>query len=211
MELPGRAPQAEWLPASSVPPPSLADAAAQRPEGAARTYVMDEHLLPLTDLADRLGVRIDAEDPRRGPGLTRDLAASRLRELGPNRLTPPRSRPEWLKFLLKFTDVFMVMLLAAGALSFASYAANPDDDVNFFLGLVLVVIVRDQANALPRRALGAERLSRSIARFPVGADALPRASNGPPCRSMPVGRAVQSTSCDPERTPTHAPQPAVRR
>ncbi len=50
-------------------------------------------------------------------GLSDDEAAARRGRFGPNRLTPPKERPAWLRFLKQFDDILIYVLLAAGALA----------------------------------------------------------------------------------------------
>lgn len=61
---------------------------------------------------------------------------------GWNRLTPPKSTPAWLKFLLQFTNFFSLLLLGGGTLCFIGYGIDRDKDkVNLSLGIVLYVVV----------------------------------------------------------------------
>lgn len=48
-------------------------------------------------------------------------AASRLAENGPNKLSPPKDKPEWLKYLLQFTNPLLALLIVAGVLTFVAY------------------------------------------------------------------------------------------
>jgi magnesium-transporting ATPase (P-type) len=50
-------------------------------------------------------------------GLTDDEAAARRARFGPNRLTPPKSRPGWLRFLKQFDDILIYVLLASCAMA----------------------------------------------------------------------------------------------
>lgn len=49
-------------------------------------------------------------------------AASRLAENGPNKLSPPKDKPEWLKYLLQYTNPLLGLLIVAAALTFVAYA-----------------------------------------------------------------------------------------
>lgn len=60
---------------------------------------------------------------------------------GYNRLTPPVSKPEWLKYLEQFTNFFALLLIAGGVLCFISFAINQDDRTNVYLGSVLILVV----------------------------------------------------------------------
>jgi magnesium-transporting ATPase (P-type) len=48
-------------------------------------------------------------------------AASRLEINGPNRLSPPKDKPEWLKYLLQYTNPLLAVLIVAGVLTFVAY------------------------------------------------------------------------------------------
>ncbi len=50
-------------------------------------------------------------------GLTREQAEERLRRYGRNELAAEQPVPEWRKFLAQFTDVLVVLLIAAGLIS----------------------------------------------------------------------------------------------
>ena len=73
-------------------------------------------------------------------------AKKRLAEYGPNALTPPKTTPEWVKFLKNLFTGFAVLLWAGGILCFAAYGAqyadssSPPGD-NLYLGIVLVSVV----------------------------------------------------------------------
>lgn len=49
-------------------------------------------------------------------------ATKRLEENGPNKLTPPKDKPEWLKYLLQYTNPLLFLLIIAGILTFVAYA-----------------------------------------------------------------------------------------
>lgn len=66
-------------------------------------------------------------------GLSRDEAASRRREHGPNELATDVSKPKWLIFLSQFRDVLVIVLLVAATISFAIGS--------FRDGTVMIVIV----------------------------------------------------------------------
>ncbi|HYG84708.1 MAG TPA: cation-transporting P-type ATPase [Azospirillum sp.] len=50
-------------------------------------------------------------------GLTDGEAAKRRARFGPNRLTPPKRSPTWLRFLKQFDNVLIYVLLGAGAVA----------------------------------------------------------------------------------------------
>ncbi|WP_431856811.1 HAD-IC family P-type ATPase [Azospirillum sp.] len=67
------------------------------------------HAVPAADAATAL-----ASPPE---GLSPAEAAARLARVGPNRLTPPKPRPAWLRFLRQFDNILIHVLLASGALA----------------------------------------------------------------------------------------------
>lgn len=104
----------------------------------AREYTADEQHLTLHDLAARYATRVDEASPSKSLGLTSAEAAALLAQHGPNRLTPPKGVPEWYKFVICFTDPFMVALLVAGGFCFVAYGVgNLNDRTNAILGGVL--------------------------------------------------------------------------
>ncbi len=74
-------------------------------------------------------------------------AARRLEENGPNALTPPKTTPEWLKFMRTMFSGFASLLWVAGILCLIAYAmevssadqgAPPD---NLYIAGALIVVV----------------------------------------------------------------------
>ncbi len=73
-------------------------------------------------------------------GLTAELARSRLREYGPNRVTP-RPRQHWLLRLLReFTQLFSVILWVAAGLAFLAQAVDPAQDMAH-VGVAVIVVI----------------------------------------------------------------------
>ena len=93
-----------------------------------------EHLLSLEDLQSELSTRIDVADPSLSQGISSDLAHRLLQQFGPNSLTPPARVPLWLLFMIQFTNLFMVLLMAAGFLCLVLFAIKPSDPTNLYLG-----------------------------------------------------------------------------
>ena len=104
-------------------------------------YDVTEHKLSLSALKTALNTNIDTENPAMSHGLSSRAAREILAKDGPNRLSPPRRKPEWLKFLLHLTNMFMLMLLGAALLSLVAFLIDRDDRLNLYLCLVLVFIV----------------------------------------------------------------------
>eukprot|EP00762_Andalucia_godoyi_P007566 ANDGO_00787.mRNA.1 Sodium/potassium-transporting ATPase subunit alpha len=106
-----------------------------------REIVMDDHKIGLADLAARLTTSVDVENPSQSQGLSEEEADRRLKANGPNALTPPKTIPEWLKFLGQFTGFFSLLLEAGGILCFVAYALQPEFPDNLWLGIALWVVV----------------------------------------------------------------------
>ncbi|GFQ66821.1 hypothetical protein TNCT_13941 [Trichonephila clavata] len=100
---------------------------------------MDEHIIPLRDLYQRLGSNPDR-------GLTTNKAKEVFARDGPNALTPPKKTPEWVKFCKNLFGGFALLLWIGAVLCFIAYSIQastfeeaPDD--NLYLGIVLSVVV----------------------------------------------------------------------
>lgn len=76
---------------------------------------MDEHMIPLEKLIDRLHSSITQ-------GLTTAAASKRLQEDGPNALTPPPTTSEWVKFLKQLFGGFQILLWGGAILCFFAYS-----------------------------------------------------------------------------------------
>eukprot|EP00049_Salpingoeca_infusionum_P016487 m.337439 g.337439 ORF g.337439 m.337439 type:complete len:1105 (+) comp16082_c0_seq7:416-3730(+) len=108
-----------------------------------KELVLDEHLIPMEQLMDRLGLQdLDM-------GLSTALAEQRLEEEGPNSLKPPKTTPEWVKFVQQLFGGFATLLWIGGILCFLAFAiqsgtAEEGEQVaqdNLYLGIVLVLVV----------------------------------------------------------------------
>jgi len=100
-----------------------------------------EHKMSPKDVAELHKVDVNVEKPADGPGLTTVEAAERLARFGPNALTPPKSVPAIVKFFEGFTNVFMILLMVAGALSIIAWALDRTVTINLVLGCILFGIV----------------------------------------------------------------------
>ena len=89
------------------------------------------------DLAILLGERLKTNQER---GLTKAEHDSRLQKYGPNQLTPPKTIPEWVKFLKNMTEFFSLLILAGGVLCIIGYILKKEVE-NLYLGIVLFAIV----------------------------------------------------------------------
>ena len=109
-------------------------------EGRVQPYV--EHKMTVMEVAEMYKTDIDWNNPSRSMGLKSTQAEFLLKENGPNEMTPPPRTPLWLLFLLQFTNLFMILLLVAAAMSIAIYLAYPDDGKsNLYVGIILIVVV----------------------------------------------------------------------
>ena len=97
--------------------------------------------MSLEALAEKYATNINFEDVLKSQGLTAERAAYLLQENGPNSLTPPPRVPLWLLFLLQFTNLFMILMLAAGTLSILTFAIDQANRTNLYLGLLLYIVV----------------------------------------------------------------------
>ena len=69
-------------------------------------------------------------------------AKQRLETDGENKLSPPPDKPEWLKYLLQFTNPLLMILIVAAVLSFVAYGIQtPKDISNVILGAVLLFMI----------------------------------------------------------------------
>ncbi|KAF8370771.1 hypothetical protein PRIPAC_77200, partial [Pristionchus pacificus] len=100
---------------------------------------MDEHQIPMHQLAARLSTNVDT-------GLTRAKAAEFLARDGPNALSPPKTTPEWIKFCKNLFGGFALLLWVGAVLCYIAYSVDyftveyPSKD-NLYLGIVLMTVV----------------------------------------------------------------------
>jgi sodium/potassium-transporting ATPase subunit alpha len=100
-----------------------------------------DHLFSLHELAVlHPASRIVADQPNKSGGLTDEEAEARLRQYGPNALTPPPSEPLIVMFLKQFRDPFLILLAIASILSFIAYGINKSE-TDMFTGIALMVVV----------------------------------------------------------------------
>jgi sodium/potassium-transporting ATPase subunit alpha len=95
---------------------------------------MDEHVIPLEQLLERLHTSLDG-------GLSTTLADEVLERDGPNALTPPKVTPWWVKFGLQLFGGFAGLLWVGAILSFMGYILDSSSQENLYLGVVLVLVV----------------------------------------------------------------------
>merc|ERR1712123_211077 len=100
---------------------------------------IDFHKVPIGELCQRLGTNLET-------GLTAAQAKANTERDGPNRLTPPPTTPEWIKFCQNLFGGFAMLLWLGAVLCFLAYGIQastyeePPDD-NLYLGIVLTAVV----------------------------------------------------------------------
>lgn len=79
-----------------------------------RELVMHEHMEDVAILLDRL--KTNAET-----GMKQPAYEEAYKRFGPNKMTPPPTTPEWVKFLKEITTGFSLLLWVGGILCFISF------------------------------------------------------------------------------------------
>ncbi len=85
--------------------------------------------------------KISLERPMASLGLTSARAAELLEANGPNSLTPGKQQSKWVLLGKQMLNPFMILLAAAGVLSFVAYGIDPKQTLNAVLGGVLFGVV----------------------------------------------------------------------
>ena len=129
-----------------APPSPAVQPASTDASDAAANAPYEEHAWGWSELQERLCITLDVARPEHSPGLTPAEARARLALHGPNELSPPPTKPEWLRFVEKFLDPFMLLLELAALLSFIMFAIKSSTDGaaargNLYVGAVLVFII----------------------------------------------------------------------
>src|SRR5690348_10941229 len=120
------------------------------------------HQLPPAEAVATLG-----SDPERG--LTQAEADARLDTHGRNELEAEKPKPQWLKFLLQFKDMLVILLLVATGISFGLWlyereSALPYEALAIFSIVLLNAVMGYLQEARAEKAIGAlKRLSASHA------------------------------------------------
>lgn len=117
-----------------APPPDV-------PKKLKSDYDVDDHLLSLEELANKYKTHIDFKEPKHSKGLDVDFAKQRLLIDGPNALQPPKQTHWLIKYLMHYTNFFMILLEAAGVLCFVAYSLDSANKINMYLGIILFAIV----------------------------------------------------------------------
>jgi len=121
--------------------PKAAAALADQKGKESRNYEATEHKMSLEELKAKFETAIDLQNPKESKGLSEQEAKNRFLRDGPNAMTPPKQTPEIVKFLMQFTNMFMILLMVASALSFLAYGLDKTEPVNLYCGSALVIIV----------------------------------------------------------------------
>jgi len=109
------------------------DASSSRLQDLKSNVQMTEHLEEWDELLSKLGTDVDR-------GLTKDKAKELNAKYGDNKLTPPKTKPKWVKFLEEMTGFFSLLLWGGSLLCFIAYSLQKAED-NLYLGVVLAVVV----------------------------------------------------------------------
>ncbi|KAL5271530.1 hypothetical protein ACHWQZ_G001971 [Mnemiopsis leidyi] len=100
---------------------------------------MDWHRISMEEMCSRLETNIET-------GLTQAKYEEVFAREGPNRLTPPKTTPEWIKFCKQLFGGFSTLLWIGAILCFFAYGiqsskyVDPAED-NLYLGAVLTFVV----------------------------------------------------------------------
>jgi Ca2+-transporting ATPase len=106
-------------------------------------------------------------------GLSARQAAQRLRDCGPNELTPPKKKNLLVRFLAQFCDFMVIILLVAAGISFVtSYYQHDRDYIDSIIILAIVVVNAItgmvQENRAERAIVALRKLSSPRARVVRG-------------------------------------------
>lgn len=104
-------------------------------------YDVEEHTCTVAELSVMLSTELNEQDISKSNGLTDEIVKEKLISDGKNILSPPKKTPEWIKFLLHFTNFFMILLNIAGILSCIAYALDKTQPINLYLGIILFIVV----------------------------------------------------------------------
>ena len=136
------------------------DKLASEPVSSTDTDIKDvtynEHNLSLEEIEAKWKIKIK-------DGLTSEQVLENRARYGENRITPPPRTPEWVKYLLQYSNFFALLLLGAGLLCFIGYAIDPDkDQTNLYLGVVLFLVVFCTATFSYRMEAKSEQIMESF-------------------------------------------------
>ncbi|KAA1477717.1 aminophospholipid-transporting P-type ATPase [Dentipellis sp. KUC8613] len=102
---------------------------------------IQEHRLPIKGVEDALGSSFDCKDPSASFGLSGDEAATRLKNDGPNSLTPPKKKSALQKYIDCLLSMFNIILIIAGILEYVLLGIDfKDNFANTYLGGILIAV-----------------------------------------------------------------------
>lgn len=96
--------------------------------------------MTVEQVASKYNTRLETERIQKSLGLSELEAKHRLEANGKNAITPPPKKSPWLLFLSHFGNLFNVLLIVSGALSFILYAIDRSQMINLILGAVLMFV-----------------------------------------------------------------------
>jgi len=122
-----------------------------RLDGLKKELEIDWHTKKIEDLKAEYGTIFDVSRDKNDPekftveqksikGLPDQLVSELQAQWGPNMLTPPATKAEWVKFCEQLTGFFSLLLWSGGILCFVGYGLQGAQD-NLYLGIVLFVVV----------------------------------------------------------------------
>lgn len=85
-----------------------------------KELIMTEHTEEINSLLARLNTNANE-------GLKEDKYKDAYAKFGPNKMTPPPTTPEWVKFLKEISSGFALLLWAGGILCFISYGLQRNE------------------------------------------------------------------------------------
>jgi len=144
-----------------------------RPEG------KPPYLRPVEDVLAELGT-----DPR--AGLDVDEARARLARFGPNRLTDTRRIPAWRRFLDQFTDVLVILLLIAAAISAGLWLVERDAALPYEAIAIFAIVLINALMGYVQQA----RAEHSLAALRRMSAATAQVVRGGKRRSIPAAELV---------------------
>ncbi|KAI8893117.1 E1-E2 ATPase-domain-containing protein, partial [Globomyces pollinis-pini] len=102
---------------------------------------LNEHLLSIDEIQAKYAVKVDLKKPSQSPGLSALDAAKRLKENGPNCLTPPKKLHPFLQYLLYLLHLFNVMLWVSGIVALIIFAVDSTNNFpNVYIGSILLFV-----------------------------------------------------------------------
>ncbi|KAJ2077754.1 hypothetical protein H4R24_004941 [Coemansia sp. RSA 988] len=110
-------------------------------EASANTKSVDvtEHLLSLDEVCKKYNVQANADRPQDSYGLSTSQAQQLLESNGPNKLTPPKKKSGFHKFMICLMSLFNLMLLAAGILVYILLAIDYENNKSsIYMGAILI-------------------------------------------------------------------------